>query len=68
METYTFVEDDGRGEVCIVSTDLAEVVEVVISPVKKDIENPAIGVTLLWHTLTLQLLISISHYVMIIHR
>lgn len=46
METYTFVEDEGPGEVCIVSTDLAEVVEVVISPIKKEVQDAATGVTL----------------------
>ena len=38
------IEGEGPAEVCIVSTDLAEVVEVVISPVDtKQVDNSAVG-------------------------
>ena len=47
-ENYTVIEDDGPAQVCINSTDLTGVIEVVISPVTKGIDNPAAGIDLLW--------------------
>ena len=42
-ESYTFIENEEPGEVCINSTDLSGVIEVVISPVMKGVNNPAAG-------------------------
>jgi hypothetical protein len=42
-ENYTFIEDGVPGEVCIISIDLTGVIEVVISPVMKGVDNPAAG-------------------------
>ena len=46
MDNYTVVEDEGPAEVCILlsSADLiGRLVEVVISPVVKGVDNPATG-------------------------
>ena len=45
-ENYTFIEDEGPGEVCINRTDLSGVIEVVISPVMKGVDNPAAGMNI----------------------
>ena len=43
-ENYTVIEDNGPVQVCINSTDLMGVIEVVISPIKKGVDNPAAGI------------------------
>ena len=46
-ETYTVIEDEGPAEVCITSTDLTGIVEVVIRPLMKAVDAPAAGKTII---------------------
>lgn len=52
-ESYTFIENDEPGEVCINSSDLTGVIEVVIRPVMKEVDNPATGTIIVMISLIL---------------